>query len=104
MVIIIAIRRQSESRSERYCKHTRRKLFVTPFLLLVFYQLNIVLRHILEYLFLLALDHFEDIVRNVPLNDDLLLTLGILGDGCACCKPLGKEFGGGLEIDAYIFT
>ena len=73
---------------------------LSRFLLLVFYYLYIVCGDSLEDA-RLTLDQLENVVGHVSLNDNLVLSLCILGNRCTCRELLCEELGCFFQLNVY---
>jgi hypothetical protein len=71
---------------------------ITSLLLLIFHQHHIILRYALQHAYLLN-DHIQNLIGHVPLHDDLVEALRVLGNRGTSGELLGKQFGGFLEVD-----
>lgn len=75
---------------------------IPTLLFLVLHDLDIVGRYALQQTNA-VLDHFENLVTDVSLHNDLVLALRILGDGSACGKLRCKLLGDLLQVDTEGF-
>jgi len=70
------------------------------FLLLLLHELDVIGGNVLQHRHTATLDHVEDLVGDVALDNDLVEPLRVLRDGGAGREARGEELGALLQVDA----